>query len=55
MKKIEDIVTDDVYNSLKQIQEEEKVKLSDKAFIAQFLAKKLIKLGYRKEEVLNGK
>lgn len=38
---------DDIYNSLKEIQKEEQVKLGDKAFIADFLSEKLHTLGYK--------
>ncbi len=38
----------DIYNSLKDIQREEKVKLENKAFIADFLSQKLHQLGYKK-------
>lgn len=39
---------DDIYNSLCEIEKEEKVRLNNKAFITDFLSKKLEKLGYKK-------
>ena len=40
--------TDDIYGSLKNIEREENVRLSSKAFIADFLSQKLTLLGYIK-------
>ena len=37
---------DDIYESLKEIQRAEGVKLENKALIADFLSRKLLKLGY---------
>jgi len=43
---------DDIYNALKEIEVEEQVRLSDKAFIADCLSQKLRKLGYRTKRIL---
>lgn len=47
-KEAQEKIGDDIFESLKEIQAEEQVKLSDKAFIADYLSRKLLQLGYRK-------
>jgi len=52
-----EMLTDNIYNSLKEIQEEEGIRFNNKAFIADRLAPKLSKLGYHKldeEELAKG-
>lgn len=41
-------IGDDIYQALEEIQKEEEVKLSDRAFITDCLSQKLHKLGYCK-------
>ena len=48
MTEVRDELMDDIYESLKEIQEEEEVNLSEKGFTADFLSQKLLKLGYHK-------
>ena len=49
LKELEKI-GDDIYYSLKEIQEEEGVKVENRAFIADFLSKKLQQRGYRRPD-----
>lgn len=44
---IAEMICDDIYEALKEIQKEEGVLLSSKAFIADFLSQKLCTWGYR--------
>lgn len=51
MKALIELLGDDIYRGLKEIQNETGIKLENKALITDLLSQKLYILGYRKEEV----